>query len=598
MKRLIPMLLVVLVLLSACNRKESTEKTEEIEPTTVALYDPSHPVEQQTAGAVRGYPLQENHFLDLIPMGDKLLLLTETNQLIALRGEICEQVASVEIDAVDRESISVSPLGIGFIQKSSEEAVILNPFLQESARISVADDRESTPIISLKNHEVYYCQGQEIRALNLSTGISRLVRSQLDSEQRLVGSWFDGDVLLLEGTDHEGNAVKAYVESKTGKTVSADEGVYEMASYGDAYFAFRLDGKVSQKVFGSRTETPHHFLPEETVYPVLPMKGAVTASADESGLSLKYYDLEAGKHTASVMIAGVKEPVTVTANEKFVWILAEDANTGKQTIFRWDVSKSQVQDGETYVGPLYTAQNPDTEGLAECQKRAKEIGNQYGVKISIAEDAAMQAGDMVIQQEHQVPIIHAMLDELEKALARFPEGFLKNTIRGGSVRIGLVRRIPEEQTYSQFYKDGDAWVLLTTDSDISDDFIRGIAYVVDSHVLGNSRDYDTWDKLNPSGFQYDYDYGKNDQRQDLSYLEGEQRAFVDQRSMSYPHEDRAAIFCMAMSEEGQEIFDSPVLQKKLLRMCEGIREAYGLEKKADTYPWEQYLEKSIAYVKK
>jgi hypothetical protein len=33
-------------------------------------------------------------------------------------------------------------------------------------------------------------------------------------------------------------------------------------------------------------------------------------------------------------------------------------------------------------------------------------------------------------------------------------------------------------------------------------------------------------------------------------------------------------------------------------LCKAIRDAWGLERKTETYPWEQYLEKSIAYKKK
>jgi hypothetical protein len=43
------------------------------------------------------------------------------------------------------------------------------------------------------------------------------------------------------------------------------------------------------------------------------------------------------------------------------------------------------------------------------------------------------------------------------------------------------------------------------------------------------------------------------------------------------------------------MFASAIMQEKLLRVCTGIREAYGLEKKTDTYVWEQYLKTSLAY---
>ena len=40
------------------------------------------------------------------------------------------------------------------------------------------------------------------------------------------------------------------------------------------------------------------------------------------------------------------------------------------------------------------------------------------------------------------------------------------------------------------------------------------------------------------------------------------------------------------------------MQTKLRRICLGIRAAFGLKKSAEVYPWEQYLEESLAYKKK
>ena len=59
--------------------------------------------------------------------------------------------------------------------------------------------------------------------------------------------------------------------------------------------------------------------------------------------------------------------------------------------------------------------------------------------------------------------------------------------------------------------------------------------------------------------------------------------------MTYPLEDRCQIFYNAMLPDNAEMFASPVMKEKLLRICAAIREAYGLEKNSETSPWEQYL---------
>ena len=60
-------------------------------------------------------------------------------------------------------------------------------------------------------------------------------------------------------------------------------------------------------------------------------------------------------------------------------------------------------------------------------------------------------------------------------------------------------------------------------------------------------------------------------------------------------EDRCSIFCNAMLPDNVELFQSEAMQKKLLLLCEAIRDAWNLKWKTAVYPWEQYLTQSIAY---
>ena len=59
--------------------------------------------------------------------------------------------------------------------------------------------------------------------------------------------------------------------------------------------------------------------------------------------------------------------------------------------------------------------------------------------------------------------------------------------------------------------------------------------------------------------------------------------------MTFPHEDRCRIFVTAMAEGNAEVFESETMQKKLQRVCDGIREAWDLEKTTEVFLWEQYL---------
>ena len=68
--------------------------------------------------------------------------------------------------------------------------------------------------------------------------------------------------------------------------------------------------------------------------------------------------------------------------------------------------------------------------------------------------------------------------------------------------------------------------------------------------------------------------------------------------MSFAKEDRARILECAMTEGNEAVFASSAMQNKLLRVCRAIRDAYDWKKDTRSFPWEQYLHKSIAYVEK
>jgi len=134
-----------------------------------------------------------------------------------------------------------------------------------------------------------------------------------------------------------------------------------------------------------------------------------------------------------------------------------------------------------------------------------------------------------------------------------------------------------------------------TGKNVEQSFLWGLGWALDARLLGNSRDLDNWDELNPKSFSYTYDYAQNAERENADdYLDPDSRCFVDQESMSFPTEDRARIFVYAMAEDTEEYFTSERMQKKLRRICLGIREAYGLDESTEVFPWEQYLEKPLA----
>lgn len=190
----------------------------------------------------------------------------------------------------------------------------------------------------------------------------------------------------------------------------------------------------------------------------------------------------------------------------------------------------------------------------------------------------------------------------------FPEGFFRTAAEisdSQKLHIGLVRKlqrkntgVPEGVAAQQYWVDGNAWMALSVGDTVQELFIHQLAHLLDSYVYSKNVAYDEWSKLNPKDFAYDLSYFQYEEHGDSQYLSGKNRAFIDTYSMTYPKEDRARIFDCALAEGNEELFASKTMQNKLRQLCVGIRNAYGWKKDPRSFPWEQYLQTSLAYTKK
>lgn len=600
MKRLCLLLLAALLLVGCGRRAPATDNMEtstQAEETT-GLYVPDSVAEQQTAGAVRMYALNNDAYFGMTGIGANLLVMGQKG-LTVLAGDKAEVIATLETGDVTAVSvIDTASTGMAYYLTATRQVVVLNPQLQRVTEVVLPEGIVGQPVICLAKNEVYYAIGSEVRALNLSTGISRLIRQQAAASRMLLGAYFDGAVLLCQFTDEAGSAYMEYISTETGQPLTKGTGISNLQTSGAEYFVTWQDGTVRQQVFGTRGGESYCFLapslPQDKTAgraAIMPMGGVVDYVETENGLELTYYDLKAGKRTAQVTIPQTKSPSKIYSDGTYIWMLTTDETS---TLYRWDITKAPVEDETVYVGTLYTAQNPDTQGLTDCRTYADEYQKKYGVKVLFWEDAVKHNGGYTLVAEHKPQIVMDFLNQVEPVLAQFPERFLQKTVEKGWIQIALVQSIDADKDWVQFWEDGDCWVLISVKADPVKALIQGMAYAIDSHILGNSRDFDNWNQLNPEGFAYTYGAQAES---DPAYLEGETRAFAEEISMTYPHEDRCKIFYHAMLPDNAQMFASPAMKAKLLRVCTGIREAYDLEKKTVSYVWEQYLDTSLAFVK-
>ena len=619
MRRFVIVILLLTLLLVGCTHTEP-EQTEQttIAPTTETsqptqttstlpgLYEKQSEMEAATGGAVREYELPQGHCLDIQAMGDDLLLIMEQGEttLTRVTGDDLNPIAERSLEALTLTNLLVQEDGIGYFDERRGSVVFLNGALEEDSCFALPENMSGLPAIAPDRGSVYYTTENDLRVLDLKTGISRLLKQTQYTALNLVDVYGNGSVLHMTAEDESGEWIDVFLSARTGETEYLLEEPLEFSVFEDRIFLSMEDGSVRLLVFGQVDEEYRCLVPEEQDYsavPILEWNGCVIVTNDGNDTMLSYYDLDTGYRTAEVTLPGISSVSEfVVAGERIYFL----GSTGEDTaLYGWNITRSATRERLDHTDEVYTRDYRDTEGLANCTAWADRISDEFGVDLRIWEDAQTEAENVTLVGEYQVPAYRRDLAALESALEKFPAGFFAAAAEGtdsGTLHICLVRSIEgtaEELTGRdqslQLWLAGDVYIFLTMGEDLVESFCHELSHVIDNRVFGTCVLFDDWEDLNPGSFDYDYNYETNLIRDDSEYLGEEDRAFIDTYSMSYPKEDRAAIFASAMGEGNGSYFESSTMQKKLRQLCLGIRESFGYEDIQEALPWEQYLEEPL-----
>lgn len=618
MKRFLPLLLILL-LLCGCGTDSSANiaaPTEAAPTEPVGFYAPNSDLESATQGAVQVYPLNRSDCYGMRPMGEDILLFggAESTTLTRLSGADLYVSATAGLDCLilpEDASVQVSDKGVTYYDEFRQELVFLDTGLKEVSRISLPEDILGSPVLSADRKTLYYCTSDALRALDMETGLHKLLKEMYFDFQAVTGLHCNDTIVECTTSDSVGNWNCQFLSAQTGEMVWETPSGLELTTNGDAYFALHPDGTYLEMLVGTASEEPLALSYEGTdvtTFPLLESGGVVLAygAEDGSSMTLQYYDLETGKRTASLELPGGSCPWSIHTGSdgESLWFLSYDTGSECDTIYRWFPGQMPTGDDTVYLAARHSYENPDQAGLEACREKAAEISIRHGVNIRIWTDAvAEQPQDYALSSEYQVPVIMRSLETLDQTLSRYPEGFLKEAATGtasGSLRICLVRSIEGTASGSlnsvfglQFWDSNeDAYICLAADPALEQNLHHEMFHIIDSRVLSTCSAYDNWDALNPEGFAYDYSYLTNLNRQDYELTEGENQAFIDIYSMSFPKEDRARIMEYAMMADNGHYFASDAMQAKLYQLCLGIRQAFNWEESNEVFPWEQYLEAS------
>ena len=618
MKHFLPLLLACLLLCGCTQDTPPTETSSAPTPVPtvsaapVGLYQAGSDLEQHYGGALRVYPTNLPTAYAMRSKDNGLLVFSgeNTTTLTLLTGDALYITAQTELSfRLDPNDPSLR-IGIGelsYYDSQTNSTVVLNSKLKAVSHIAAPADLCGSPVLSADRNTLYYCTADSVRAWDMETGIRRCVKEMSFDTQTVTALHMEDTILQCRITD-DGEERTLLLDADSGLLLYEGEGDLDLTTNGELYYASIPNGMIDSPVFGQGEDQPRTLIPKDLTADAFFLDDSCAAITYQAlpgeTAELVCYDLSTGLMRSALTLNTRFYPTAVadTMNGQ-VYVMFFDPAYGCETIYRWDLDALSVNDGTVHTETYFRSTNPDEAGLFHCRALAAEIGSKYGIEILVWEDAlAVQPWDYDFVPEYLVPVIQQELEQLDQRLSNYPEGMLAATAAHfSSLKICLVRQLMgtaesgslENANGIQFYDGTDAYVAIAVGEFSEQTLYHELFHVMETHIFTHSIAFDQWDALNPAGFEYDYDYITNVDRDSGVYLQEETRAFVDTYSMSYPKEDRARIMEYACLPENEEVFRSETMQRKLTTLCKGIREAYGLVQSPETYLWEQYLEESL-----
>lgn len=603
-------LIAALLVFSGCAADPEVPTTAPLSVTEApGLESPGSMMEVSTSGSVQVYPLNRTGCTGAVPMGSNLLLFsgTDVTTLTLLEGEELTSTAEITLGCVvspDSPALHVTDQSITYYDETTRELVTLDKELSEASRFPLPETMLGAPALSPDGQLVYYCCADSVRCIDLDTRLDKLLKEMELPSQAVTGLHRRGTILECTVTDDDGEIYTIFLSAQTGETLCQISGTITLYALEGSYLALHMDGSFRELLVGSDGDAARLLScgadPDAAASAENLNLAVVTHTYEKENITvLECYEPISGIRTASLTIPGGEtiRGITGGIDDNGIWFLHYDESLKTDIFCRWDPALNPVEDDTCYLAKRYTEDDPDTEGLTRCADTAASLSETYGVEILTWQDIApCITNEYPLEAEYQVSLIESSLQQLEAALSRYPEGFLEQAAAAtdsGVLKISLVRSAGSREKGAQYWTDDSACIALCVGSNLEQEFHHQLFYLLENRVLSKCSIYDTWNSLNPKDFDYTLDIDAAMALEDTTWLEGEDRAFINQRSMSFPREDRAAIMEYAMMSGNEAYFESEVMQQKLSKLCQGIRKAFGLKKSEEVFLWEQYLDEPL-----
>ena len=469
----------------------------------------------------------------------------------------------------DNPAVTATAAGITYVDESAGQLVFLDGRLEESNRISLPEQSAGIAL-SADQQKLYYCTADDLRVMDLNSGLDRPLKEMHFPRQEITALHCADTVLQCSILQEDGNRYTLFLSAENGSLLYESMTDVPLWTEDDLYFSIHMDGEYRELICGSADFGPSLLVTEADTVSIVPLLTRrliqLRNEQPDGSTALDACDPITGRHTAQITLPERYAVTDIQPDpaEDSLWLLCHDKDAQQDVLCRWDLKKSDPKDPHCYLQPRWNPEHPDREGLAQCQALAGELSEKHGVRIRIWTDAGnMDCTGYQFVPEYQVPLIRDSLEELDQALSRYPEGFLKELAAptgSGMLNICLVRNINSEGNpcAELLYWDhrGDAYLAVTPSRNLTQQVNRLLFDLTDSRVLAVSNAYDSWNRSDPTGSG---------------------------------HRNRIKILEAAVADGQAAHFASEAMQTKLLQISTGIRDAFRSAQIARKLPWEQYL---------
>ena len=603
MRSIVPFALILAILLCGCG--SSTQPTETAAPTeavTEATEPPTLPSE--TEDSVTTFHLESGNRAGILRFSESsYALLTTTGQMSLLSGEALQIDNSRDLGCAlssDDPSILVKEDQISYYDSTRGAYVTLGKNLTEISSVTIRDEITAGPIMTEDFSTVYYCTAEGVRALDMATGNSRMLRQEHGTITSLDGILFGGTILRYARLNEDGINDTIFIRTSDGSQVYFANLDGQLTSWDSSYAAvMQLElpmGICRQILTGDLSGTIQNLDIGDGWDSILfPGSGtALIQTATEKGIKADLYDLTDGTLTASRVFTDHSTPfLHGWYDGTYLWMW----NNEESLLHRWETGKDACT-SDSFFGYHYTLSDPDTEGIEQVKSRVQLLSETFGIPIEIVDGANRTSGaDYSGFPDLRAGQYLTAVNQLHMALERLPEGLTQLMGADGQLVIRLLDDFdPAHGVHpgTGALEFGSPRVItVSMCTDLQAIFYHEFYHALELMIQNETHELEHWTQFNPKDFDYTGSASAwaAGAYADSEYLAEGENYFADDYCFVSPREDRAQTFMYAMLDGQEARFDSKPMQSKLELISEAFREAFeDFEDVEVIFPWEVYLD--------